>query len=484
MMQNRTAVVIMIWLSVLSLDSIAEDSQRVTPTVKLIELVGTAVVPLFVQTSKDAGGSGSGAVIHESGFILTADHVTRNFKGVALFGLERAPFSIVGRCPERDMAILKVPPSFVRSVMPLGRSNDLKAGEPIIVAGNPAGRGIVFSQGIVTSPSIDPSWPNVLVKSYWRNEMQEAQERQQRSTGGRPDFIQFDASSNRGNSGGPLINFDGNIVGIVATKSFIEEGISWAIPADRVRLLLPYMIQPEEMGGFFVGMEMDPLASTAIVQSVVEGSPADNAGLLSGDQIVSMQGQTVASSADWLMLLDGHKPNEQLAIQYQRDGMPHDCTIILAEYPLPVDIDKNEKLTGLSYQFYKGRFAKMPEFKDLQVTKTGTVNAPTSDQIIEPSEIDFAIVFEGFVEFPDSGLYRMELGSDDASRLFLNHRLVIDNDLPHPYQKLSKWVRVAKGLTPFRLEYAETSGEKSLTLEARKDFESEATIPLKFYREQ
>ena len=171
----------------------SQDSARVTPSVKVIQQIQAGVVPIFAATNS----AGTGAVFHESGYILTADHVTTNAKGLALFGLHRADYEIVGRVPERDLAVLKVSDlSALKTAIRIGRSNDLQLGEPIIVGGNPGGRGIVYSQGIINAASIEPSWPNILVKSFWRNETDDLLGKRERSTGGRPDFIQFDATTN------------------------------------------------------------------------------------------------------------------------------------------------------------------------------------------------------------------------------------------------------------------------------------------------
>jgi Trypsin-like peptidase domain len=168
-----------------------QESDRITPAVSVISDVKSAILPLFTRDDKNGqAGAGSCAVIHSSGFLLTADHVTTTFPGVVLFGLDRVEYEAVGRIPERDVAILKLKDaSRVDSVIPLGSSNDLRIGEPIVVGGNPSGRGIVFTQGNINSASIEPSWPNVLIKSFWRNETQEANIDRRRTTGGRPDFI-------------------------------------------------------------------------------------------------------------------------------------------------------------------------------------------------------------------------------------------------------------------------------------------------------
>lgn len=90
------------------LPPLAEDSPRISATVQLIQRIKPAVVPIFAFSSKGELSSGAGAVIHPSGFVLTADHVTRDVEGVALFGLTREPYRIVGRLPEKDLALLKV----------------------------------------------------------------------------------------------------------------------------------------------------------------------------------------------------------------------------------------------------------------------------------------------------------------------------------------------------------------------------------------
>src|SRR4051794_8256606 len=95
-------------VSIVRQAAFGDENARFTPTVAVIEKINTAIVPVFAQTSKESWGAGSGAVVHKDGFLLTADHVTRDFQGVALFGLDRAPFEIAGRLPERDLAVLKV----------------------------------------------------------------------------------------------------------------------------------------------------------------------------------------------------------------------------------------------------------------------------------------------------------------------------------------------------------------------------------------
>ena len=143
----------------------------------------------------------------------------------------------------------------------------------------------------------------------------------------------------------------------------------------------------------------------------------------------------------------------------------------------------DEKLKGLDYALYEGRFAALPNLSNLTTVKTGVVESVSSKGIVDKDAENFAIVFRGYVQFPDAGLYRIYLGSDDCSKLYIDHRLVIDNDLPHPYQELSRLVRVPKGLVRLRVEYAETSGDKELKLFAKRDIESKTLVPLEFFRD-
>jgi S1-C subfamily serine protease len=464
----------------------AQESGRLTPAVSVIADVKSAILPLFTVDEKTgSGGAGSCAVIHSSGFLLTADHVTTTFPGVVMFGLDRVEYETVGRMPERDIAILKLKDnSRISSFIPLGNSSDLLIGEPIVVGGNPSGRGIVFTQGNINAASIEPSWPNVLIKSYWRNETQESSIDRRRTTGGRPDFIQFDASSNRGNSGGPVVNYDRRLVGLVALKSLSEEGVNWAVPVDRIRMLLPHLVAAEEIGDFCTGIEIDPLAENGRIQSVLEDSPAWKAGLRTDDLLVEVDGKPIEQAYEWLFHLWGRQSGDQLNVKYRSNETTHDVVVTLDKYKVPAVQTTQGKTPGVRYDFYEGLFPTMPAFDKLVATKSGRIESVDRKLAIGDSQAKtFGIVFSGYIEFPDDGLYRVHLGSDDGSKFYLNDRLVIDNDLAHPMQSLSRWARVSKGLVPFRLEHSEVGGEGGLELTVSKDVNREQKLPVRFFQD-
>jgi S1-C subfamily serine protease len=461
---------------------IAQELIRVTPAVQLIEKFHDAVVPVFTQTSANSFGSGAGVVFHPNGYILTADHVTQEFNGVVLFGLEQAPYKRIGRCPDRDLAIIQVDRKFVTATMPLGRSNDLKAGESILIGGNPSGRGTVFSQGVISAPSIDPSWPNLLVKSMWRNAIEDDNVCTADTTGGRQDFIQFDATSNRGNSGGPLIQMDGQVAGVVVTKSTSEEGINWAIPMDRVRRLIPYLLQPEETHQFSTGIQIDFMAARAIVTSIEPDSSVAKADLRIGDKIVGLNGAVVNSAIDWYCLLHDCRSGEEVSIQIQRDGKQIAIVCELTSAVAREVIAKDVKQLGIECSVYEGRYAIIPDVENLKLLRHSMIDAIDLKQIITEQDETVVVRLKGFIEFPEAGLYRIVLGSDDGSKLYIDERLLIDNDLTHPYQTLSRQIRVGEGLVPFTIDYSEIGGDRGLTLEAfSTNTTPAAKVPLKFY---
>ena len=439
----------------------AADSLRMTPTVELIQRVKGAVVPVFSFGTNDSLNSGAGAVIHPNGFILTADHVTRDREGVVLFGLTREQYKVVGRLPEKDLAVLKVAAPQPRAFLPLGRSAEVLEGETVLAIGNPGGRGIVFSQGIVSCASLDPSWPSALSQTYWRH-----------NSGpdlGRDDFIQFDAASNPGNSGGPLINAVGELIGVVAIKHGREEAINWAIPVDRARRFFNYLVQPEEAEGFWTGLEVDLLAPAGMVSAVAPNSSAAQAGLVVGDKILSLDGTVVRNGPDWLLALTGHKAGATLPVEFEHAGQQRKASLTLAPYPVAACVAKKGKSLGLRFALYRPEkgtdLLKIPDFSSLKPSQEGSIAKLTPDEFVRGSKDNYAVAFRGYLEFPKAGHYRVILASDDGSKCYLNDRLIIDNDFGHPALPLSRSVRVAAGLVPVRLEYYQGRGARVLTVQ-------------------
>jgi len=441
----------------------AAASPRETPTVKLIRKVSGAVFPIYSEPERGRLTSGSASVIHPDGFLLSNDHVMLGKSGVVLIGRERAEFRVIGRLPGKDLAILVVKDADkLEGVVPMGRSHDLMNGEPIIAAGNPGGRGLVYTTGIISAASIMRD-VNALMMSYFKS--------------GRDEFIQFDAASNPGNSGGPLINALGQQIGIVSAGVKGEENINYAIPIDRVRKLFGSLLPIEVRANFWTGVTVDFMARNCRVTRIAPKSPAQKAGLKKGDIIKSVDGSRVRDGLDWPMSLVKRKPLSPLAVKYSRKGKEHQAEIKPTAYPLAPTAKKDGKKSGLKYSVYHGSFGVMPDFKELEVMHQGVTENLKTEALVPDRDERFALVFEGYLAVPKTGLYWLKLGSDDGSKLFVDGKLLIDNDNNHPLQHVSNLARLKAGLHRIRLEYFDYTGDAELELRLTGDGIKEQLIP-------
>lgn len=435
-------------------EPLTEGSPRITPLVKVIQRIEPAVVGLFTPIGNNQISSGSGTIIHPSGYVLTNNHVLPEPQGFALFSdSKKARFEVVSRYPESDLAIVKL--IDVNTPLPtirLGRSSEVINGEPIVVAGNPGGRGLVFTAGIVSAKEVLEGGPNAIVMSNYVNDRRER-------------LIQFDAASNKGNSGGPLVNMEGEIIGIVSAVIEGEQNIGFAIPIDRAVRIAQRMIEPEWTHAKKTRIELEPDSKQAIVRSV--SSPRSDspstASIQTGDKIRSIFDDQVQSSLDWILLLETHLPkNDSLRLTVERDGKT-----LQVDWPLETasgleSVQAETTKNGIRYEFYEGRFNEMPDFEKLEPVRGGMSDNLDVATLSMGRNDNFAIRFVGHATVENDGLYRIVIVSDDGSKLYINDELFIDNDGNHPAKPSGRLVRLKKGLLPIRVEYFQGDGLKSL----------------------
>jgi S1-C subfamily serine protease len=429
----------------------AAESPRRTPIVKLAVESEPAIVAIYTER-EGILSSGSGTVINPHGFILTNDHVVRNYRGQVLFqdGAVR-PFHVVGRSPEKDLAIILVSAKEPLKVLPLGRSHDVMTGEPVLVAGNPGGRGIVFSSGIVSSPRIMVDAPNALWMQKFPNDT-------------RDRFIQFDAASNPGNSGGPLINAEGAQIAVVSASNKAEQNINFAIPIDRMREWSARMLAPEVKGDFFFGIECDAFANHAVVTSVAKDSPAARAGIMPGDTLIRAGDEELRHGLDWSLALVGLGAGANLPVEWERKGVKTSVTLTADAYPLLAAMNSSDTKPGLSFSVYPlEEPARLPNFTQLKAARQG-ITTTLDPRSIEPRLPSFGLVLDGFIDLQSEDWFRLIIESDDGSRVLLHDRVIIDNDGRHPPRKAGVVLRAAKGLHPLRIEFFEMSGASVLKL--------------------
>jgi S1-C subfamily serine protease len=259
------------------------------------------------------GGQGSGFVIDGDGYIATNAHVVTTERGdrtaeadqvyVEFSDSNRVRAEIVGHDPNADVALLKVDPEGL-SLTPLrlGESGSITVGEPVAAIGSPFGERQSLSIGVISA--LDRS-----IQSLTQFEI--------------GDAIQTDAAINPGNSGGPLLDAHGRVLGInaqIKSQSGGGEGVGFAIPVDAVRRSLDELRERGRVDYGYLGVEtltlwpqlagrLDLDVNTgALVQQVVDGSPAEEAGIEAGTDEISFQGQTdLATGGDVIVGVNGKK---------------------------------------------------------------------------------------------------------------------------------------------------------------------------------
>jgi S1-C subfamily serine protease len=431
-------------------DTPLPDSPRVTPVVRIIREIEPSVVAVFCLDRERGILSGSGTVIHPDGYILTNNHVVAKDSGYVLLKDDRPrEFYVVCRLPAKDLAIIRVDARRRLPAVRIGRSHDILMGEPVIIAGNPGGRGISFTTGILSSRAFLAGGPNALAMTNY-------------PTSRRERFLQFDAASNPGNSGGPLINVEGDLIGIVSGGVPEEQNIGFAIPIDRVRRFFERTVDPEVIKGFTAGVQLDPFDTEAFVQSVNKESPADAAGLRKRDVIIAVNGRSIRHAMDWWMTLAGMDVSDSVEMTVRRGESQLALNFDLAKRPFQPAIDVSDPSPGLRYRFFHGRFSAVPAFSQLEPVREGIIESIDLTKIREDRDEDFGVELSGYLRIPEDGLYRLVVVSDDGSMLYVDGDLAIDNDGDHPPQPMSRLLRLAKGLHSIRLDYFQGKSGKSL----------------------
>jgi len=267
---------------------------------------------------------GSAVVIDEEGYLVTNFHVVA---GATEIRVQMADGTItnpqvVGFDAETDLAVLKVDLG-VLAAIPMGRSSDLRIGDVVLAIGNPYGLTKTVTQGIVSATG-----RGLLGLMTFEN------------------FIQTDAAINEGNSGGALINSEGRLVGIntaVLAQDAGTEGISFAIPIDLVRGVVDDIKKNGRVIRGWVGLEPDELTraeTTAlgldpnvgiILSRVIEGGPAESAGLKRGDVVLSIDDEPIRSRQQALLLVAAMSPGDSVDFTAWRDGERFSATVIVAE---------------------------------------------------------------------------------------------------------------------------------------------------------
>jgi S1-C subfamily serine protease len=308
----------------------------------------------FGEPETEGGGTatGSGFVIDADGHVLTNNHVVEGASKITVkLGASNQTYdaTVVGADPASDLALLKVDaPDSELHPLTLGHSSDVQVGDPVVAIGNPFGLDRTVTSGIVSALQRQIQAPNGFSID---------------------NVIQTDAAINPGNSGGPLINSEGEVIGI---NSQIETGggsngnvgIGFAIPIDTARAEIHELETAGKVEHAYLGIEGGtitpqlakalnlPVKEGVIVQSVVKGGPADKAGVeggnttatiegvevsLGGDIITEIEGKKVAEMEEVIEIVNAAKPGDEIDLKLLRDGHEKTATVTLGTRPASVE---------------------------------------------------------------------------------------------------------------------------------------------------
>ena len=293
--------------------------------IDVVERVGPAVVRLDVKAGggPPRGGTGSGVVVAPDGLVLTSSHVVGAANEVKVSTVEGRSLSarVVGDDPDTDLALVRVDAAVTLPAAVLGNSKLLKRGQMVIAIGNPLGFESTVTTGVVSALG-----------------------RSLRSRSGRliDDVIQTDAALNPGNSGGPLVSSRGEVVGINTAVIMGAQGICFAVASNTATFVLGELVRHGRVRRAYIGIAAQQFTlsrrrrhaaalaqeSAVMIASVEPGSPADRAGLVAGDIILSLDGVSVTGAHDLIRLLAGEKIGRSVAMELLRNGSRHMLSLI------------------------------------------------------------------------------------------------------------------------------------------------------------
>ena len=262
------------------------------------------------QPDRKQQGVGSGFIMSKEGYILTNNHVVEDADQikVKLAGGKEFAGKIVGRDPKTDLALIKIEAASELQPLKLGNSDDLKVGNWVVAVGSPFGLEQTVTAGIVSAKG------RVIGSGPYDN------------------FIQTDASINPGNSGGPLINLQGEVVGINTAIIASGQGIGFAIPINMAKEVAPQLQKRGHVTRGLLGVNIQDVtpelakslglkeSKGALVSQVVPDGPADKAGLEQGDVIVNFDGRMVGDSKDLPRIVASTPVGKTVTVKLLRDG--------------------------------------------------------------------------------------------------------------------------------------------------------------------
>jgi S1-C subfamily serine protease len=311
--------------------------QRAESLADLYDQVHTGAVSIsieVIQMGQSGQGAGSGFVLSDTGYIVTNHHVVEGASRliVTFFNDISLPADVIGTDPDSDLAVIKVealPENVI--ALPLGDSDAARVGEEVVAIGNPFGLGTSMSYGIVSALG------RVIPSGFTQFNI--------------PMAVQTDAAINPGNSGGPLINMNGEVIGVnaqIRTSAGAggNQGIGFAIPSNILKLVYPALIEQGDYNWAYLGVtgatmspaiaqefNMDENLRGAFISQVVRGGPAEAAGIEDGDVVVQAGDLRINNFDQLLTFVAFRNPGDTITLIVNRRGQEQPLQVTLGERP-------------------------------------------------------------------------------------------------------------------------------------------------------
>ncbi len=286
---------------------------------------------------------GSGVIIDgQRGFVLTNAHVIEETGTITVTLKDEREFNaqVVGADPESDLAVLRILSDSTLPAIKMGNSNDLMIGETVIAIGNPFGFSNTVTTGVISAVKRSIKTDNRVFH----------------------DFIQTDASINPGNSGGPLLNINGELIGINTAIYANAQGIGFAIPINKARRIISDLIQYGEVIPAWTGIIVQNLTARlanylniketngVVVMEIEDQSPASQSGIKEGDIILSLNKNKIESIEDYYTRIKGVAAGENIDVLIFRKESKIKKTIKTAGYPMENALDLAYSLLGIAVE--------------------------------------------------------------------------------------------------------------------------------------
>jgi putative serine protease PepD len=316
--------------------------EKVHPAV--VNIAATTLEVNFWMEIIPREGQGTGFIIDKGGYILTNNHVVADAQKITVTMVDgrKIPASLIGRDPISDLAVIKIPQASINVIAPLGDSDDIRVGQKAIAIGNPFGLGHTLTTGIVSAIN-----RSIKTDEYTTID----------------NLIQTDAAINPGNSGGPLLNSNGEVVGIntvILSLSGGYQGIGFAIPINEAKDIASQLIATGRVARPWLGISgIDVFEELAVelglgvktgvlVVETLRGGSADQAGIKGGSRAVIIGGMRLLIGGDIITKIDGHsvsgmnelgrildkmKPGKTIPVEIYRNHSPMELRVILEERP-------------------------------------------------------------------------------------------------------------------------------------------------------